>query len=62
MSRGNPGRPLTEAELTNKFMANAVPVLGEEASRRVVELVYGIESLHGSDELCKLLSEPKVGP
>jgi 2-methylcitrate dehydratase PrpD len=56
VSRGNPGWPLTDAELDRKFIANAAPVLGDDISGRVVEMVRDIENLPGAKELCELLS------
>lgn len=60
VSRGNPGRPLTEDELNRKFLSNTVPVLGDVASTRVVDMVRDIENLSGAGELCALLGGPEA--
>jgi 2-methylcitrate dehydratase PrpD len=59
---GNTSNPLSEAQLTAKFMSLAAPVVGDEHALRLRELVMAIDEHVGVDALGELTSvEPAVG-
>ena len=53
---GSPALPLSDDELTAKFLGLAVPVVGDEAAARIAELVGSLENLGDTAELTALLS------
>ncbi|RAR64372.1 2-methylcitrate dehydratase PrpD [Onishia taeanensis] len=55
-ARGNPDKPLSDAEVIDKYQALAEPVLGERATR-LREVVMSLEARNAS-ELLGLLSAP----
>ncbi len=60
-SRGRPQKPMTPAELREKFDACAGRALDPERSRQVADLIGGLEGLESIRGLCELLGESK-GP
>lgn len=52
--RGDPDAPLTDEELEDKFAELAAPAVGEEAARKVADLVWQI---HGMTRVTDLLDE-----
>jgi len=52
---GDPQKPLTPEFLERKFRSLAEPVIGDSAATEVVNLVGGLECLHGIDRLLQLL-------
>ena len=59
-SRGRPEKPMTPAELREKFDACAARALNPELSGQVADLIGGLDGLDSIRELCELLncSEP----
>ena len=60
-SRGRPQKPMTPAELREKFDACAGRALDPERSRQVADLIGGLEGLESIRGLCELLGGSK-GP
>jgi len=60
--RGDPGRPLAEAELLAKFRRLAEPVLGEERCGRFLDLASGLERLPDLRPLLALLRPGQARP
>ncbi len=58
-SRGRPQKPMTPAELRNKFDACAARALDPERSRQVADLIRGLERLESIRGLCELLGGSK---
>lgn len=52
---GDVTRPMDDAALERKFMANATPNLGEQRASQLVNLVYRIDSMDRIDALTALL-------
>ena len=52
---GSPALPLSDDELTEKFLGLATPVVGEEPAARIAELVASLEELGDTAELTALL-------
>jgi 2-methylcitrate dehydratase PrpD len=53
---GDVERPLTDEALTAKFMANAIPVIGDARAQAVVQTVARLERLENVRELTRLLA------
>ena len=58
-SRGRPEKPMTPAELRNKFDTCAGRTLDPAQAGRVAELIDGLEGLGSIGGLCELLGGPK---
>ncbi len=52
--KGNPQRPLTQAELEARFRSLASKVIIEEQSERLIETVNRFEELNSMEPLIKL--------
>ena len=52
---GCPHRPMTDDELSSKFLGNAEPLLGAERAEAVQQRCMDLENLDHADELVKLL-------
>lgn len=59
--RGDPERPLTEAELEEKFRILADPALGRERADQVADLISRLPDLQTMRPLVNLLRAPHVG-
>lgn len=57
VNRGNPERPLADAEVEAKFLENCTLTLDAAAARGIRDAVLGIESLASAAELEALLSD-----
>jgi 2-methylcitrate dehydratase len=53
---GDVERPLSDEALTDKFLANAVPVVGDSRARSIVHAVAGLERMANVQELTRLLA------
>ncbi len=51
---GTVDNPMSDAALEIKFLANAVPTIGEAAARRVCDMVWALDAL---DDVRKLIKE-----
>jgi len=51
---GTVKNPMSDAALQVKFLANAVPIIGDERAKQVIDLVLGLERLTDVRELIKL--------
>ena len=58
VNRGNPERPLANAEIEAKFFDNCGLTLQREAAQRIRHLVLGLESLASAAELESALASP----
>ncbi len=58
MAKGYPERPLTPAELKEKFLRNAGVLLAPAAARKLFSLLAGLGSSRGLDQVGKLLRVP----
>jgi 2-methylcitrate dehydratase PrpD len=56
LARGNPERPLSEAERLAKVRACVAPALGEDGARRLVETVESLESLPHASVLARCIA------
>ncbi|HEU5177216.1 MAG TPA: MmgE/PrpD family protein [Burkholderiales bacterium] len=56
VNRGNPERPLTNAEIEAKFFENCAVALDEAKSRRIRDQVLGLESLASAADLEGLIA------
>lgn len=45
--KGDPDMPLTDAELNDKFMELAMPVIGDASSRRLLDTLWSLEKAKG---------------
>ena len=52
--QGSEARPMTDAELGEKFMRQAVPQLGEVRARKLQDALWKLESLSSVAELLTL--------
>ena len=55
---GCPRRPMTDAELSAKFLGNTEPVLGPKQAQRVLEACMSLEEIESAAELVSWL-EPE---
>jgi 2-methylcitrate dehydratase PrpD len=53
---GTPHNPMSDAAIEAKFMANAVPAIGEARARRVCETAWELETVRDVRELIELLA------
>lgn len=51
---GTRNNPMTDAAIEQKFMTNAVPVIGEAAAKKAVQLIWRFEALEDVRELLAL--------
>ena len=54
--KGDPRNPMTDEELTSKFLALATPALGEAGARRALEAIQNLERAGGVEDLVELLN------
>ncbi len=54
-ARGDPSRPLSDAELAAKFTGLVEPVLGADRARRLLDRVHSLEHVESVSELGELL-------
>jgi 2-methylcitrate dehydratase PrpD len=59
VNRGNPERPLANAEIEAKFLENCSLTLDEKASRTIRDLVLGLDELPNVVQLEDVLSSPE---
>jgi 2-methylcitrate dehydratase PrpD len=52
--RGSANRPLSDAEIEDKYFTQALPVLGEEPARRLAAACWDIERQHSAAALLQL--------
>jgi 2-methylcitrate dehydratase len=52
---GDPMRPLSRASLERKFLAFAIPALGDDGAKRVLALVNGLEDVKDIKTLMQAL-------
>lgn len=52
--RGHPLNPMSETELTEKFTAQAAPVLGPERAAEIAELAWRVDDLDSIDRLIRV--------
>jgi 2-methylcitrate dehydratase PrpD len=52
--KGHPENPLTNDELSAKFMDTVVPRIGEEQARRILEAAWNVETLHDAGDLVRM--------
>ncbi len=50
--KGDPDAPLTDADLDDKYLELAVPVIGDQASRALLAQLWKLETLPTLDALC----------
>lgn len=62
VSKGNPGKPLTSAELRRKFVSCAEPVLGAERGERLAGSLERIDDVDDLSEVFGLLRGPSRKP
>ena len=60
--KGDPRNPMTEEELTSKFLGLATPALGEAGARRALEAIQNLERAGGVEDLVELLNPPGPHP
>ena len=60
--KGDPRNPMTEEELTSKFLGMATPALGEARARRALEAIQNLERAGGVEDLVELLNPPGPHP
>ena len=58
---GCPARPMTDAELSDKFLGNAGPVLGTDRAEEVLEACMNLERAEDIGELVRKLAPKKGG-
>jgi 2-methylcitrate dehydratase PrpD len=58
---GSPKNMISDELLHEKFLSLAIPVIGEDNAKRVVEMVEAVEHVSDINELTVLLSRPKDG-
>ena len=51
---GTKNNPMSDAAIEKKFMTHAVPVIGEDASKKTAQLIWKFESLEDVRELLVL--------
>jgi hypothetical protein len=56
VNRGNPDRPLTNAEIEAKYFENCALTLEESAAKRIRNAVLDLESIEDAAELEALLA------
>ena len=56
--KGHPKNPVSDTELTDKFMSIVVPRLGEERAKRLSETVWAIEDLPKAAAILPLTLRP----
>ena len=56
VNRGNPDRPLANAEIEAKFLENTALTLPQDAARRIRDAVLDLEALRSADRLESLLA------
>jgi 2-methylcitrate dehydratase PrpD len=59
VNRGNPERPLANAEIEAKFLENCSLTLDEKTSRTILDLVLGLDELPNVVQLEDVLSSPE---
>jgi 2-methylcitrate dehydratase PrpD len=59
INRGNPERPLSNAEIEAKFLENCSLTLEAGAARRIRDLILGLEELNDVAQLEDALSMPE---
>lgn len=57
IAKGDPRNPMTEAEVTEKFLSNAKTVLPEERAKKIAAAVGAIETTASMKELAALLAK-----
>lgn len=58
---GDAQRPMSDADVENKFLTLAEPILGRARAAEVVQKVAGLDALPDIDSLCRLLTVPDAG-
>ena len=53
---GTSKNPMSDAAIEEKFLANAIPAIGEKRAKRVCEAVYALEDIHDVRDLIGLLA------
>jgi 2-methylcitrate dehydratase len=56
--KGHPGNPLSDAELSAKFMAQAAPRIGADNAQQLHDLIWSLESEPSLDRLFALMEVP----
>jgi 2-methylcitrate dehydratase PrpD len=56
--KGDPNNPMTWADVTDKFRAQAEPILGSKAAREVVQRAAAIETEANMRTFAELLAAP----
>ncbi|HSH91821.1 MAG TPA: MmgE/PrpD family protein [Ramlibacter sp.] len=54
---GDASRPMDDAQLREKFLAQAVPVIGTAQAERAVDAILDLESISDVGDLCALLAQ-----
>ena len=52
---GTPQNPFSPDQIKAKFLKLSVPVVGEEISNELIEIIDKLESQANIDQLCRLL-------
>lgn len=55
---GDASRPMDEAQLRGKFLAQAAPVIGSDRAEEAAEVIGSLETIRDVGPLCALLSAP----
>ncbi|CAM3621268.1 MmgE/PrpD family protein [Parendozoicomonas haliclonae] len=55
LAKGNPEKPLTDEELSAKFMACAAPVIGENKAMALLEKLFILEQIDSLDEVLEVM-------
>jgi 2-methylcitrate dehydratase PrpD len=58
VAKGHPHNPMTESEVEEKFLGNAILAIAEERAKKLIELVRGLESVRDLREVTALLIPP----
>lgn len=59
VNRGNPDRPLSNAEIETKYFENCALTLADAAARRIRDLVLGLDSLASAERFEAVLACPE---
>ena len=60
-NKGTPARPMSDGEIEAKFTDLAVPLIGAERSRRLVDLCWHLEDCGNVAELARLAGGGNAG-
>ena len=53
-AKGDPDHPLSTIELEKKFMNNTTPIIGEEKSKRLVDMIVNLEQVNNINRVIEL--------